>query len=112
MLRLHLNAEEQAAVEQQYKTTTDRRLRDRSQAVLRAHAAASALDCPGRGRASHDGADVAAELPEAGAGGVEDSMAAGAPQRIPVQLAPTIVEWVKGGPRELGYSGPTGRMPS
>ena len=37
MFRILLNAEEYAAIEQQYKTTTDRRVRDRCQAVLIAH---------------------------------------------------------------------------
>ena len=37
MFRIHLSAEEQRVVEQQYKASTDRRLRDRCQAVLMAH---------------------------------------------------------------------------
>lgn len=37
MFRILLNAEEYAAVEQQYKTVTDPRVRDRCQAVLLAH---------------------------------------------------------------------------
>ena len=37
MRRITLTTEEQEALEQTFKTTTDRRLRDRCQAVLMAH---------------------------------------------------------------------------
>jgi transposase len=39
---------------------------------------------------------------ERGLPGLKIQWAAGPPQRIPVELAPTIVEWIKGGPASCG----------
>src|SRR5215470_8616702 len=100
MFRIHLSAAEQAAVEQQYKTTVDRRLRDRCQAVLMAQ----------RGRKRRVIAEdlgvhrttVKKWLDQYRAGGVAGlkvRRAPGKPQRIPAALASTIVDWVKGGPQ-------------
>ena len=105
MFRILLNAEEYAAVEQQYKTTTDRRVRDRCQAVLMAH----------RGRQRQA---IAEDLGvhrttvkkwldryrARGLGGLQGQRAPGKPPRIPEALAPTIVEWVKGGPQGCGLN--------
>lgn len=105
MLRIHLRAVEQAAVEQKYKATTDRRLRDRCQAVLMAH----------RGRKRRAIAEdlgvhrttVKKWLDQYRAGGVAGlkvRRAPGKPQRIPEALAPTIIDWVKGGPQGCGLN--------
>lgn len=105
MLRIHLSAEELAAVEQKYKTVTDRRVRDRCQAVLMAH----------RGRKRRAIAEdlgvhrttVKKWLDQYRAGGVAGlkmRRAPGKSRRIPQALAPTIIAWVKGGPQGCGLN--------
>ena len=105
MVRIRLSVKEQAAVAQKYKTTTDRRLRDRCQAVLMAH----------RGRKRQAIAEdlgvhrttVRKWLDQYRAGGVAGlkvRRAPGKPQRIPPALAPTIIDWVKGGPQGCGLN--------
>jgi transposase len=105
MVRLHLSAEEQAAVEQKYKATTDRRLRARCQAVLMAH----------RGRKRQAIAEdlgvhrttIKKWLDQYRAGGVaglQGRRAPGKPPRIPEALAPTIIGWVRGGPQGCGLN--------
>ncbi len=105
MLRIFLNAEEYGAVEQQYKTATDRRVRDRCQAVLMAH----------RGRQRQA---IAEDLGvhrttvkkwldryrTRGLDGLQVRRAPGKPLRIPEDFAPTIVEWVKSGPQGCGLN--------
>jgi transposase len=105
MLRIILSEEEQVAIEQRFKTATDRRLRDRCQAVLMAH----------RGRKRQAiAADLGVHrttvkkwLDQYRAGGVAGlgvRRAPGQPQRIPTALALTIVAWVKGGPQSCGLN--------
>jgi transposase len=105
MLRIQLSAEEQAAVEREYKTTADRRLRDRCQAILMAQ----------RGRKRHAIAEdlgvhrttIKKWLDQYRAGGVaglQVRRAPGKPHRIPQALAPTIINWVKGGPLGCGLN--------
>jgi transposase len=105
MFRISLSAHEQGAVEQRFKTTPDRRLRDRYQAVLLTH----------RGRKRQAIADdlgvhrttVKKWLDQYRTQGVEGlrvQRAPGKPQRIPEGLAPTIVEWVKRGPQGCGLN--------
>jgi transposase len=103
MYRIVVTPSEEQELEQTFKTTPDRRLRDRCQAVLMA----------ARGRARHM---IAQDLGvhrttlrlwlqsyrERGLPGLKIQWAAGPPQRIPVELAPTIVEWIKGGPASCG----------
>jgi transposase len=105
MLRIHLSAGERAAVEQKYKTVTDRRVRDRCQALLMAH----------RGRKRRAIAEdlgvhrttVKKWLDQYRAGGVAGLKMRRAPgklRRIPEALAPTIIDWVKGGPQGCGLN--------
>jgi transposase len=103
MRRIRLTATEQAQLEQLFKTTNDRRLRDRCQAVLMAH----------RGRKRKT---IAQDLGvhrttvrlwlkhyhERGFGGLQIQWAPGQPGRIPETLAPTIQDWVKNGPQSCG----------
>lgn len=103
MYRIILTPSEEQGLEQTFKTTADRRLRDRCQAVLMA----------ARGRARHL---IAQDLGvhrttlrlwlqryrEQGLPGLEILWASGQPARIPAELAPTIVSWVKGGPASCG----------
>jgi transposase len=105
MFRITLSAKEQVALAQRFKTTTDRRVRDRCQAVLMAH----------RGRKRQA---IAADLGvhrttikkwldqyrAEGVEGLKGKRAPGKPQRIPTALAATIVEWVKGGPQSCGLN--------
>ena len=103
MLRITLRADEQAEIEQTFKTTADRRLRDRCQAVLMAH----------RGRKRKTiAADLGvprttvkkwlAQYQARGLAGLQRGHAPGQPRRIPETLAATIVEWVKAGPQGGG----------
>jgi transposase len=105
MLRITLSASEQAGLEQTFKTTADRRVRDRCQAVLMAH----------RGRKRKAIADdlgvhrttVKKWLEQYRARGVEGlrvQRAPGKPRRIPEALAAMIVDWVKAGPQGCGLN--------
>jgi transposase len=103
MRRIKLTATEQAQLEQIFKTTDDRRLRDRCQAVLMASR--------GRKRKS-----IAQDLGvhrttvrlwlkhyhEQGVAGLQIHWAPGQPGRIPAALGPTIQEWVQQGPQGCG----------
>jgi transposase len=103
MFCIILTPTDKQALEQTFKTTPDRRLRDRCQAVLMA----------ARGRARHR---IAQDLgvhrttvrlwlqrcSEQGVQGLKIQWAPGQPRRIPAALAPTIVAWVKGGPASCG----------
>jgi len=103
MYRIVLTPSEEQELEQTFKTTGDRRLRDRCQAVLMA----------ARGRARRV---IAQDLGvhrttlglwlqryrERGVAGLGIQWAPGQPARIPAEFAPTIVEWVKGGPASCG----------
>jgi transposase len=105
MFRITLTVDEQATIEQMFRTTTDRRLRDRYQAVLMAH----------RGRKRQA---IAADLGmhrttvkkwldqyrAQGVEGLKVGRAPGKSPRIPETLAPTIIEWVKGGPQRWGLN--------
>jgi transposase len=100
MRRIRLTATAQAQLEQIFKTTPDRRLRDRCQAVLMAH----------RGRKRKT---IAQDLGvhrttvrlwlkqyhERGLAGLQIHWAPGQPGRIPEALAPTSQAWVQDGPQ-------------
>jgi transposase len=103
MRRIRLTATEHAQLEHTFKTTSDRRLRDRCQAVLMAS----------RGRKRRAIAqDVGVhrttvrrwltQYQERGLGGLQIHWAPGQPGRIPETLAPTIQGWVQGGPPGCG----------
>ena len=103
MRRIRLTATEQAQLEQIFKTTHDRRLRDRCQAVLMAH----------RGRkrkiiAQDLGVHRTtvrlwlAQYQKHGLEGLSIHWAPGRPSRIPETLAPTIQGWVQEGPQGCG----------
>ena len=103
MQRIRLTATEQAHLEQLFKTTTDRRLRDRCQAILMAY----------RGRKRKT---IAQDLgvhrttvrlwltqyAEQGSEGIQIHWGPRQQGRIPETLAPTIQEWVKAGPQGCG----------
>jgi transposase len=103
MRRIRLTAREHVQLEHIFKTTTDRRLRDRCQAVLMAS----------RGRRRRI---IAQDLGvhrttvrrwlthyhEQGVPGLQIHWAPGQPGRIPETLAPTIQGWVQDGPQGCG----------
>jgi transposase len=105
MRRIRLTAMEQAQLDQIFKTTQDRRLRDRCQAVLMAS----------RGRKRKI---IAQDLgvhrttvrlwlkqyQEHGLEGLPIHWAPGRPGRIPETLAPTIQGWVQEGPQGCGLA--------
>jgi len=111
MRRIRLTAMEQAQLDQIFKTTQDRRLRDRCQAVLMAS----------RGRKRKI---IAQDLgvhrttvrlwlkqyQEHGLEGLPIHWAPGRPGRIPETLAPTIQGGAKRGRRAADSIGPTGPM--
>ena len=99
MRRIRLTTAEQEQLEHLFKTTNNRRLRDRCQAVLMAS----------RGRKrktiAHDlgvhRTTVQLWLKhyhERGVEGLSIQWAPGKPRRIPETLVPTIQEWVQAGP--------------
>lgn len=103
MRRIRLTAMEQAHLEQIFKTTDDRRLRDRCQAVLMAS----------RGRKRQTIAqDVGVHRTTVrlwlkhyhtrGLEGLAIHWGPGQPGRIPETVAPTILAWVKDGPQSCG----------
>jgi transposase len=103
MRRIILTATEPVALEHTCKTTPDRRLRERCQALFMA----------GRGRKRTAIAQdlgvhrttVRLWLKRYGERGIEGLMihwAPGQPGRIPAALAPTIQSWVKEGPQSCG----------
>ena len=103
MRRIRLTTTAHAHLAHLFKTTPDRRLRDRCQAVLMAH----------RGRKRQA---IAQDLgvhrttvrlwlkqyQEQGLTGLQIQWAPGQPGRIPETLAPTIQAWVKAGPQSCG----------
>jgi len=103
MIRIHLPQPEFEQLEQLFRATPDRKLRDRLQIVLLAH----------RGRKHQD---IAADLAihrrsvqrwlnaylERGLDGLRPRKARGAPGQIPAALADEIKRWVIQGPVEQG----------
>lgn len=105
MRRIDLSQQEYASLAHTFKTTHDRRLRDRCQAVLMAS----------RGRKR---TEIAQDLGvhrstvtswlkqyhEQGISGLTIQWAPGKPRRIPEALASTIQAWVKEGPQHCGLN--------
>ena len=103
MIRVNLPADEVHRLEQVFRQTTDRRLRDRVQIVLMAH----------RGRPH---GQIAADLGisrrtvprwlnaylEAGFGGLTPKKAKGAAAKVPADLAKVVRQWVIEGPAKQG----------
>jgi transposase len=103
MRRIRLTETEQAQLEQIFKTTDDRRLRDRCQAVLMAHRGWK------RKTIAHDvGVHRTTvrlwikQYHARGVAGLQIHWAPGQPGRIPETLAPMILAWVKDGPQSCG----------
>ena len=113
MQRIRLTAAEQEQLDHIFKTTTDRRLRARCQAVLMASR--------GRKRTA-----IAQDIgvhrttvrlwlqryQERGVTGLQIHWARGQAGRIPEMLAPTIHAWVKDGPQSWGLDRANGPMKS
>ena len=103
MRRIRLTATEQAHLEQIFKTTPDRRLRDRCQAVLMAHR---------RRKRKMIAQDLGVhpttvrlwlkQYHERGVAGLQIQWAPGQPGRIPETWAPTIQAGVQAGPQGCG----------
>lgn len=103
MRRIELTRQEQETLASAFKQTSDRRVRDRCQAVLMASR--------GRKRSA-----IAQDLgvhrstvlvwvkqyQAHGFAGLQIQWAPGRPRRIPEDLAPTIQGWIKGGPQSCG----------
>jgi transposase len=103
MIRIQLPPAEVERLEQAFRSTEDRKFRDRLQIVVLAH----------RGRKHRD---IAADLCvnrrsvqrwlnaylERGLDGLRPRKAKGAPGKIPADLAGEIRQWVIGGPAEQG----------
>ena len=103
MIRVHLPAHELTALQQTFRDTADRRLRDRAQIVLLAQ----------RGRAHQA---IAADLGlsprtvqrwlnaylERGLDGLQPRTAPGAKPKLTADLGPVLQQWVKDGPVKQG----------
>lgn len=105
MLRIELTSEQEAKLADTFKTTGDRRLRERSQAVLMAARGRQ------RGAIAQDLSvsprSVLRWLSAFVKGGTEALSilwSSGPPPRIPAALAPTVVEWIKQGPSSCGLN--------
>lgn len=103
MRQIRLTPQEQATLESTFKTTSDRRLRNRCQAVLMAN----------RGRKRKMIAqDVEVhrstvtswlkQYHDHGLSGLQIQWAPGKPGRIPKEMASMIKNWVKDGPQSCG----------
>jgi transposase len=103
MRRIELPRQEQETLASTFKQTSDRRLRDRCQAVLMASR--------GRKRSAiaqdlgvHRSTVLSwlKQYQAHGFAGLHMQWAPGRPRRIPTDLAPTIQRWIKGGPQSCG----------
>ncbi len=103
MIRVELPAAEADRLDDLFRSTDDRKLRDRLQIVLMAH----------RGRARHDiAADVGVDRRTVtrwvnayladSLDGLRPRKAPGKPGRIPAALADEVKDWVIGGPAKQG----------
>jgi transposase len=103
LIRIHLSAPQRTSLEHTFRTTADRKFRDRTQIVLLAH----------RGRPHKD---IAADLgvtartvqrwlnayTDRGLDGLRPRKAPGAGPRLTADLAPVLRQWVIHGPAEQG----------
>ena len=103
MRRITLSPPEQTALESTFKTTTDRRLRDRCQAVLMASRGRKRTEIA-RDLGVHRSTVILwlKRYHKRGVAGLHIQWAPGKTRRIPEELAPTIQEWVKQGPQSCG----------
>ena len=103
MIRVHLPPQELSLLQQTFRTTSDRRLRDRSQIVLLAQ----------RGRAHQAIAEDLGISPRTvqrwlnayrarGLDGLQPRRAPGAKPKLTAELAPIVQQWVKDGPVKQG----------
>ena len=103
MIRVHLPPQEIGLLQQTFRTTSDRRLRDRSQIVLLAQ----------RGRAHQAIAEDLGISPRTvqrwlnaylkrGLDGLQPRRAPGAKPKLTAELAPVLQQWVKDGPVKQG----------
>ena len=100
MIRITLTDAHREELEQTFKTTAERYLRDRCQAVLMAARGRK------RGQIAEDlhvhrvtVQDWLRQYRQGGVGGLVIHWGPGQPARIPQELAPEILKWVKEGPR-------------
>jgi len=103
LIRVHLPPQEIGLLQQTFRTTSDRRLRDRSQIVLLAQ----------RGRAHQAIAEDLGISPRTvqrwlnaylkrGLDGLQPRRAPGAKPKLTAELAPVLQQWVKDGPVKQG----------
>jgi transposase len=103
VIRVHLPAHELSRLQQAFRDTADRRLRDRAQIILLAQ----------RGRPHRDIADDLGISPrsvqrwlnaylERGLGGLQPRRAPGAKPKLTADLAPVLRQWVIDGPAAQG----------
>src|SRR5262245_15339084 len=103
MRRITLSPPEQTALESTFKTTTDRRLRDRCQAVLMASRGRKRTEiAPDLGIHRSTVILWLKQYHKRGVAGLHIQWAPGKTRRIPEHLASTIQDWVKKGPQSCG----------
>jgi transposase len=103
LIRVHLPAHELSLLQQTFRTTSDRRLRDRAQIVLLAQrgrphqAIAEDLGISTRSVQRWLNAYL-----ERGVDGLQPRQAPGASPKLTADLAPLLQQWVKDGPVQQG----------
>jgi transposase len=103
MIRVHLPDLEVQALEELFRTTDDRQLRDRTPVVLMAHRGRPRQDiAAGLGRAPRSVPRWLNSDLERGRDGLRPRKAKGAVPKIPDSLADTIRDGVRGGPAKQG----------
>jgi transposase len=100
---IRLTTAEQEQLEHTFKTTSDRRLRARGQAVLMASRGRKRKTiAPDVGVHRTTGRRWLKQYHDRGWKGLQIHWAPGQPGRIPETLVPMIQDWIKGGPQGCG----------
>jgi transposase len=103
MTRLELTKQARAELEQTFRETPDRHLRDRCQAVLMASRGRKPEDIvPDLGKSLRTIYRWLALYREGGLAGLRITWPPGKEPLIPERLAPTLIKWVKDGPVACG----------
>jgi transposase len=105
MRRIELTRQEQETLASTFKQTSDRRLRNRCQAVLMASRGRKrSVIAQDLGVHRSTVLSWLKQYQAHGFAGLQIQWAPGRPRRIPEDLAPTIQDWIKGRPQSCGLN--------